>query len=137
MTVNVFEVAVRQKFRFPSTKGQLTAEQLWDLPLKAQNGFDLDSVARSIHQDLKAASEESFVAVTRNPANTELEQKLELVKQIIATRQAENAEKTQRAAIESERKRLLELRDKRKNQEMEELSKEEIEQRIKELSDQL
>jgi len=134
MTENLFEVATRQKYRFASNKGELTTEQLWELPLKAKNGFDLDTVARSVYQDLKATSEESFVEVSQNPNKAVLEQKLEIVKHIIAVKQDERKKAEEKAANAAERKRLLEILAKRQDEELEGLSKEEIEQRIKELT---
>lgn len=108
-TNDLFLRAARQKFRFPSPVGDLTVEQLWDLPLTStrQNAADLDRVAKAVNAELKAATEESFVAVARNPQRGALEAKLEVVKTIIAIKQDEAAEAKTRAQ-KAERKRLLE-----------------------------
>ena len=42
--MNLFEIASRKKLRIPTTKGDLTVEQLWDLPLKS-TGLSLDKIA--------------------------------------------------------------------------------------------
>jgi hypothetical protein len=83
---NLFQLASRQKFRFQSIKGELTTEQLWDLPLTARGGFNLDEVAKQVAAELKAAGEESFVKKNSNPAKAKLEAKLEIVKHLIAAK---------------------------------------------------
>jgi phosphopantothenoylcysteine synthetase/decarboxylase len=132
---NLFELASRKKFRFASKKGELTVEQLWDLPLTASNQIDLENVARAANQELKDANEESFVATSRNPAKVILEQKLELVKHIIVIRLAEQEKAKQKQANAAERKRLIEIRAKKQDQELEGMSKEDIDKRIDELSE--
>jgi len=66
--VTIFEKATQEKFRYPSTKGLLTTEQLWELPLTAKSGFSLDDVAKAVNAELKAIDTESFVATAPNPA---------------------------------------------------------------------
>ena len=39
MTMNIFEYATRAKLRFASSRGDLTVEQLWDVPLRSTDGF--------------------------------------------------------------------------------------------------
>lgn len=105
--INLFEVATRNQFRFPSSKGELTVEQLWDLDLKSRNGFDLDSVAKQVNKELKAETEESFVNVTPNPKKKPLEQKLELVKYIIEVKMEEEKKAKERIARKEKREKLM------------------------------
>lgn len=129
----VFEKASRLKFRYSSTKGALTTEQLWDLPLTAANGCSLDGVAKQANSELKAAGEESFVNTTRPAGVTELETKLEVIKHIISVRLAENeaARSASERAAERERIRLA-LRD-RKDKALLDLPTEALEKRLTEL----
>ena len=80
----MFETATRQKLRFTTVQGLATVEDLWDLPLTSKNKASLDGAARTIAKDLREAGEESFVEAST--ANTTLELKLAIVKQIIATK---------------------------------------------------
>lgn len=41
MPMNMFEFATRSKLRFTSARGELTAEQLWDVPLRSRDDFSL------------------------------------------------------------------------------------------------
>lgn len=127
--MELFLMAARNKFRFSSSKGDLTAEQLWDLPLSSKSGFDLDSVAKSLNAELKSLAEESFVK-TVSPKKGELEAKFELVKQIIATRIQEN-EAANAAIIRKEKLRKLEeLLDKKREAALGSLSEEELQAQI-------
>lgn len=129
-TINIFEQAARQALRFPSAKGLLTVEQLWQLPLQSKTGFDLDSIAIDINRQLKALAEESFVSQGNNPAKAQLELQLELLKHIITAKQAENADARARADRLSERTRLVEILGKKQDQALESLSPDELKARI-------
>lgn len=130
--MSIFEQASRQKLRFPSLKGELTVEQLWDLPLQSKSGFDLDTIAKAVSRDLKAVTEESFVIET-SPANTTLVLKLDLMKHIIAVRLAENAAAVNRAARAAERQKLLGVLADKQDESLKALTPAEIQQRLAEL----
>lgn len=133
--MNIFERASRKALRFESPRGFLTTEQLWDLKLTSRNGVDLDSLARSTNQELKQVAEESFVSTASNPIKVDLELKLDILKHIIAAK-LEAAEKSQKAAANKvERDRLTAILYEKKDQEMSQLSAEEIQARIDQLSD--
>lgn len=105
--INLFYIASRSKFRFPSTKGDLTVEQLWEMPLTSRNGFSVNDVAIRVNSELKSLEEESFVETSSNPRRTELRQMLDLIKTIIATRKQENEEATEAARKASLRKQIM------------------------------
>lgn len=136
--MNIFELATRQKLRFASAKGDLTTEQLWDLPLQNTSPtrdvkVDLDTLARSINHELKAQAEESFVSTKANPLKAQLELKLEIVKHIIADKLAA-AEKAKKASDNrAERERLMDVLKRKQDQELENLSPEEIQKRLEAL----
>jgi hypothetical protein len=130
---DLFVTASRQAWRFPSTRGELTTEQLWSMPLLAKNGFDLNSVARGLNQEVKDLGEESFVETRSNPARSTAEGKLELVKSIIAVRQEENRLAEQRAQRAVERARILDALAARENEELTKASKDELLARLAQL----
>lgn len=131
--MSLFEQASRQKLRFPSSRGELTSEQLWDLPLIGKGDFSLDHIARAIHQELKSVSEDSFVVVSQNPAKKVLELKMDIVKHVIATKQQEAADAVGAAARAAERQRLLQALNQKQDQELASLSSEDIQKRLAEL----
>lgn len=92
---NLFVTASREKYRFDSKVGQLTTEDLWQLPLTSENKASLNGVAIELSRQLKG-SEESFVA-TATAKDKTLTNKLEIVKYVIQVRMAENAAKLEEA----------------------------------------
>ncbi len=135
--MNLFEKATRKAFRFPTIKGEITVEQLWQLPLLTRgiNTVDLDTVARTINNELKALGEESFVDKGDNPKRCELTDKLDVIKHIIETKQSEADAATKRVARQQERQKLQELLAKKNDQELEGLSKEDLEKKLAALDD--
>ncbi|MBN7759739.1 hypothetical protein JYP52_01205 [Nitratireductor aquibiodomus] len=126
--MNIFETATRKKLRFPSNKGELTAEQLWDLPLTS-----LDTIARQINQDLKAVSEEGFINVKPDPRKPDLETKLEVLKHIIAVRLKAVEDAKSASARSEKRRKLAEALANKEEQDLAQLSKEEILKQLEEL----
>lgn len=128
--MNLFEYATRNRLRFASTKGLLNTEDLWMLPLQSKASFDLDTVAKTVNAELKANTEDSFVATTPNPAKAELQIKLDLVKHIIAVKLAENEQARTAAARKAERDRLLDALAGKKDEELKGLTVDELQARI-------
>jgi enoyl-CoA hydratase/carnithine racemase len=90
---NLFKLAARRKTRFNSTRGPLTAEQLYDLKLP-----DLDATARAVNAELKSITEESFIQTTPDPRRGLLQDALDLVIEVIADKQLDAERATKRAA---------------------------------------
>lgn len=105
--MNIFERASRKKLRFASCVGDLTTEQLWELPLTAKGDkIDLDKMARGVNSELKSLVEGSFVTLTPDPRKTELELKLDILKHVIDAKLADKAA-AEKATQNAERKRKL------------------------------
>src|SRR4051812_47404695 len=107
MAMNIFEDATRNKLRFPSARGELTVEQLWDVPLRSKDDFNLNAVAKVSSRALKDASEESFVETTRTPEHLRREAAMEVVKYVIDAKLAEEAAAKKRAENKVEKEKLL------------------------------
>jgi hypothetical protein len=127
----MYKFAAQNKLRFPSNRGELTIEQLFDLPLKSNSGFDLDSIARAINTSLKTIGDESFVETTNNdPRKKTLENSLELVKDVIKTKQEENATRLGKIKRAEERKKILDALAAKKEQQLSQASIEELEAKL-------
>lgn len=116
----MFEKASKMKLRFDTTRGPVSVEDLWDIPLTRSTGPSLDDIAKDLNRQLKAAAEESFVVKSTKP-NQILQLKFDIVREIIkqkleaqeARKEAE-ASKQQRELIASiiELKEVDELKEK-------------------------
>lgn len=126
----MFDIATREKYRFDSIRGQLTTEQLWDVPLRSRDGFDLDAIARGLSRQVKAAEEISFVDSTPTEDSRRLTAQLEVVKFVIKTKLDEDAARMAAARMKQERQSLLALLDKRREAALENLSEAEIRARL-------
>lgn len=62
--MNLFEIAVREKYRFPY-KGMISTEDLWDLSVTS-----LDSIFKTLNKERKNADEESLLDVKDNVNTT-------------------------------------------------------------------
>jgi hypothetical protein len=112
-TNTMFEYATRMKLRFNSPKGQLTVEDLWDLPLTATriSVTNLDAIAIDLYRQTKDAGEMvSFVTpAADNGRAAELQLKLDIVKHIISVRVKERDERQAEADRREKKMRLMEL----------------------------
>jgi hypothetical protein len=125
--MNIFEHASRVKLRFSSIVGELTTEQLWDLPLTNKGGrANLDAIARAVHAELKGLEEVSFVECKPDPRKDELELELEILKHVIAVKLAEREAADQAATKAQRRAKLLDALASKENDELVGMSKDDI-----------
>lgn len=127
---NIFEYATRNKLRFTSIRGELSVEQLWDVPLRSRDDFNLNAVAKAANKALKEISEESFVETTKTAAHTRCEAAMEIVKFVIDTKLAEEAAAEKRAANKKEKEQLLEILAEKQAGKLSALSEKELKNRI-------
>ena len=121
---NLFVIAARKKFRFDSTKGQLTIEDIFDLNLTS-----LDSIAVNLDEKIQKLGRKSFVQ-KKAASTSDFEDQLEIVKFIIETKQAEAEESKIRLAKAAQRAFLLNLKEKKQMEQLEGLSLEDIEKQL-------
>lgn len=96
----MFEVAVRNKFRFPF-KGAISVEDLWDLSVQ-----QLDGIFKNLKSQEKAVQEESLLE-TRTPEDEVLKIKIEIIRHIVSVK-LEEANQAERAKeIRDQRQKIL------------------------------
>lgn len=131
MSTNIFEYAVRNKLRFASPRGALTVEDLWDVPLRSKDGFDLNALAKAANKAVKDSGEENFVdADVRSPEHTRREMTLEVLKHIINTKLADEDAAKKRAENKAEMEKLLTILAEKQDGKLSTLSEEQIKKRI-------
>lgn len=134
--MHLFEKATREGFLFESPNGFLSITQLWSLPLTHARQANLNAIAKNINQQLKDLGDEDFVttAYADNSKRETLTAMLDVVKRIIEVKQADNASASKAAANQAEIARLKEILASKRDQELANLSAEEIQARIASLS---
>ncbi len=131
--INIFEYATRNKLRFASTRGELSVETLWDVPLRSSDGFNLDAIAKAANKAFKDATEESFVTPAFTPAVARLQATLEVVKSVITMKLADEAAAKQRAENKIKKEKLLAILAEKQDGKLSELSEKELKKQIAEL----
>ena len=110
--LNIFEYAAKNKLRFATERGLLTAEDLFDIKLSNQSGPSLDKIAIALDEEL-SKTEKSFVKKV-TPQNKELQIKLDIVKHVISVKQDQEEAKVAAAARATQRRILQEAIAKKK-----------------------
>ena len=129
---DLFAKATRDKVKFVTVKGEISIEDLWDLPLTSEKGFDLDSIAKKIAKELKDSTEESFVKPSTKGSSL-LELKLEVLKHIIKVKMEENEARKNVAEKKAKKEKLMEILAKKEDASLEALTPEEIRKQLEEL----
>lgn len=102
MDSNVFELATRNKMRFPY-KGMISVEDLWDLSVE-----NLDVVYKALNSQLKQAQEESLLN-TRSKKDLELDAQIAIVKHIVAVKQEEAVKRLKAKEQREQKQRIMEI----------------------------
>lgn len=125
---NIFEVAVRNKYRFPF-RGLVSVEDLWDLSVK-----DLDSVFKVLNSQVKQAKEESLLD-TKTKEDEVLDTQIEIVKYIVKAKQDEDNLKLQAKAKREQKQKLMSILSEKQESELRGKSADEIQKMLDELSE--
>lgn len=127
-TENLFEMATRSKLRFPSTKGELSVEDLWDLSDK-----DLDVVYKNLKDQEVKSSEESLL----NDANIDpkLTAAIGIVRYIFTTKRKEKLAEKERINKKQTQKKYIDALSKKQDEAIEKMSEAELRAMIDSLED--
>lgn len=127
-TENLFEMATRNKMRFPSTKGELSVEDLWDLSDK-----DLDVVYKNLKDQEVKSSEESLL----DDANVDpkLTAAIGIVRYIFTTKRKEKLAEKERINKKRTQKKYIDALSKKQDEAIEKMSEAELRAMINSLED--
>ena len=131
----MFQQASRLKLRFDSPKGQLTTEDLWDLPLQSvvPNKANLDTIAVQAFAALKSGPSVSFVdPMAKSDPVAQL--RFDIVKHVIDTKLTEN-----KAAAESKKNKeqaqfIMDILAQKQTQALLGMSEEDLKKKLAELT---
>lgn len=123
----MFEKAARLKLRFPSAKGSIGVEDLWDLSRE-----NLNTVFKTLNREVKVIGEESLDD-TKTSDDDVLNLKIQIVRHIDAVKKKEIADKLNEKVKSEERRKYLNLLANKREAALENLSEEEILKRLEDL----
>lgn len=126
MEKNLFEIATRNRYRF-TYKGVMTVEDLWDLNVEA-----LDAIFKALNRQKKTANEDSLLA-TKSAEDTELANKIEIVKYIVSVKLAEAERRKTAAANRERRQQILAIMAKKEDAKLENMDLAELEAELAKL----
>lgn len=140
-----YEKAFRMKLRFPSVRGDLTLEQLWnDVPLldpeqlqtppvQTRPWFSLDVISQQISREMREQVSESFVLDTPSPQSELLALRMAIVLRVISVKKAEQATKLQQRQLAEEARKIEKILAGRADQALEAASEEALRARLQEI----
>lgn len=121
----MYKEAIRKKYRYLTTKGSLSVEQLWDLSLK-----DLDDIAVKLEERLEKGSKKSFIK-KRTVEDKVVKTKFDIVVDIINTKLEEQQAESDAAENKAHNETILEVIKRKQQEELEGLSVQELEAKLK------
>lgn len=133
---NVFEIAAKNKYRFKTQSGNLTVEDLFDLPIKSDTGkLDLYSIAKSLAKGLGETDNELLSSIFNESVkvNTDTKNMFDIVQRVVEIKREENEKRATKAKNKADKERLLEILAKKQDQSLESLTEEQILAKLKEL----
>lgn len=129
MTNNeLFINATRNNYQFPF-RGMINVIDLWDLSLT-----NLDSVFKTLNAEVKKFEEESLLN-TKSKEDEEISNKIEIVKYIVSVKLDEKKKREDAKKNSEMRQRLLEIKAKRQDAALENMSDEELDKALAELNE--
>jgi len=123
----MFEQASKIKLRFATTIGNLSTEDLWDLPLST-----LNRMAKKYKKALKENEEEDYLQ-EKSDEDTITKLRFDLVLRVLQVKLAEKKAREIASKKKEERQKLLGILAKKQDESLESLSEEELKKRIEEL----
>ena len=123
--------ALVEKWRFETKRGALSLEEVYALPLKGNNGVNLDEVAKAIYAQIpKDDTVVSFVDDVKTARATIAEAQLEIVKDRIAQLQSAARAHQEEVARAQEVAMYRSLLAKKQQEALENLSADELRARL-------
>lgn len=124
-TMDNFKEASKLKLRFPTVKGILTTEQLWDLSLT-----DLDQTAVSLDEALKKSKGKSFLE-KRTTTDKVVKLQFDVVLDVLQTKQADTDAATEAKKNKEHNQKILGLINEKKDGELKGKSIKQLESMLK------
>lgn len=129
----MFEKASRMKLRFNTSKGMLSVEDVWELPLTSNSGrVNLDDIAKELFKQLKESDVVSFVT-KKTDSNEYTQLAFDIIKHIIDIKLLEREENARIKSNKEKKQQLLALIAQKENEQLGGMSLEELKTMVDQL----
>lgn len=119
----MFEKAARMKLRFQSSKGTLTAEDLWDLNLN-----QLNVMAKQAKKVVNETEEEDYLKTAPKDQIPAL--KFDIIIHVLKTKQAEEAARADAQAAKEKKLKIMQIIERKQDQKLENMDIEELKKEL-------
>lgn len=124
--INVFEIATRNKYRFPY-RGQISVEDMWDLSVT-----ELDKIFKTLNKQAKTAQEESLLE-TKTKEDETIENQIAIVRHIVSVKQKEANDRLREKERKAQKQRIMEIMADKEDEDLKSKSTEELRKMLEEL----
>ena len=124
--INVFEVATKNKYRFPY-RGQISVEDMWDLSVT-----ELDKIFKTLNKQAKTAQEESLLE-TKTKEDETIENQIAIVRHIVSVKQKEANDRLKEKERKAQKQRIMEIMADKEDEDLKSKSTEELRKMLEEL----
>lgn len=124
----MFEIATREKYRFPYN-GSISVEDLWDL-----TPSQLNTIFKKLSAEIKQFSEDSLLS-KKSLDEELLMRKIDIVKHVFEYKQNEAEERKKDASNKEKKQRLRALIAEKQDAELKDMSIEDLKKMLNELGD--
>ncbi|MBQ4566612.1 MAG: hypothetical protein IJA79_00610 [Desulfovibrio sp.] len=134
--MNIFQKAIKEKLLFESGAGMISVVDLYSLPLTSNNPAkpSLDDMALAVYRRIKEKDEISFVTKQEKDTTLEMDKlRLEVLKAVIDDKLADQEKARQDRAKAELREKLMALKVRKEDANLESMSIEEIDKALAEL----
>jgi len=122
--MSIFKKAIRAKLRFNSSKGILSTEDLFDLN---------KSQLHNLYVSLDEQTTKGNGLLEKTVQDQTLQLKMEIVKDVFETKEAEKEARQNIAARKAKEQRILEILQKKQDESLENLTEDELKKMLEEL----
>lgn len=122
--MDIFAQATRQALRFETSKGMVSVEDLWHMPLTSGRHTSLDHLARQYATQLRDSAVGSFVEPSKVDEGLQL--RFDVVKYVIDTKLAERVAKTAEAAKAAQIEKLEAMIEQKRDEKLSKKTEEEL-----------
>lgn len=130
MPESIYKQAIRSKLRF-QYRGQISTEDLWSLPLPA-----LDAIYKVLNAEIKQSKEDSLLVIVSKDT-AELDLKIAIIKDVVATKQEAKKAAEEESKLRAEKVKIMTALANKQEDAIQNMNEDELAQKLAEINTKL